>query len=117
MGSDLYLSIEPNSIRRNAYGQVLNFTVSDNNWNGFDLTSYTTVQFIAWLHGAQDFRKVLANATKNAGTNGTGSYTVQSGDFDLAPRWYECQVYLSKTGEQRYTKPADLYVGESGKAT
>lgn len=75
------------------------------------------MQFLAWLKGAQDFRKIANNATKNAGTAGTGYYTVQSGDFDLAPRWYQAQVYLAKTGEQRYTKPVDLYVGESGKVS
>lgn len=111
MTSDLLLSIEPNSIQRNSIGSKIIFAVlNGQTLAAFDLTSYTTVKLIAWLKGAQDAKKFSKAAEKDGGAGGTGYYTLASGDFDLAPRFYQVQLYLAKTGEERYTNAVDLYV-------
>ena len=111
MTSDLLLSIEPTSIARGSVGARIIFAILDGKTHAaFDLTSYTTVKFVAWLKDSQDAVKVSANATKDAGTGGTGYYTVADGNFDLGGRFYKVQVQLTKAGEERYTDTADLYV-------
>lgn len=116
MTSDLLLSIEPTSITRHSVGAKINFAVLDGKTlTAPDITSYTTVKLIAWLKGAQDAKKFSKDATKDVGAGGTGFYTIASGDFDVAPRWYQVQLYLAKTGEERYTQPVDFYVRPGAK--
>lgn len=85
--------VEETVVTQNDYGYDLEFQITDALENPVDLSTVQEIKiFIA--EAGKTVAKVVGSCTVINASNGECKYTVQSGDFNEAPKVYEVELEL-----------------------